>query len=57
MDTKHNPEFTLMEAYKAYADLDVMMDQTEAMYKYIAEKVYGRYIFNWCGDEINLEGK
>ena len=57
LDTKHNPEFTLMEAYKAYADLDVMMDQTEAMYKYIAEKVYGRYIFNWCGEEINLDGK
>jgi len=57
MDPKHNPEFTLMEAYKAYADLEVMMDQTEAMYKYIAEKVYGKTIFNFCGEEIDLSGK
>ena len=57
MDPKHNPEFTLMEAYKAYANLEVMMDQTEDMFKYIASEVYGRTTFNWCGNEINLDGK
>ncbi len=57
MDPKHNPEFTLMEAYKAYANLEVMMDQTEDMFKAIADEVYGRRVFNWCGDEINLDGK
>ena len=46
MDPQHNPEFTLMEAYKAYANLEVMMDQTEDMFKYIASEVYGRTTFN-----------
>ncbi len=54
MDPKHNPEFTLMEAYLAYSDLEGMMELTENMYKTIAEKVYGRYIFNWGGNEIDL---
>jgi len=57
MDPKHNPEFTLMEAYKAYANLEVMMDQTEDMFKAIADEVYGKRVFNWCGDDINLDGK
>ena len=57
MDPKHNPEFTLMEAYQAFANLEVMMDQTEDMFKTIAEEVYGRYVFNWCGNEIDLSGK
>ena len=57
MDSKHNPEFTLMEAYLAYGNLEVMMDQTEAMFKKIAHDVYGRTTFNWCGEEINLDGK
>ena len=57
MDPKHNPEFTLMEAYLAYGNLEVMMDQTEAMFKKIAHDVYGRTTFNWCGEEINLDGK
>ena len=57
MDPKHNPEFTLMEAYQAFANLEVMMDQTEDMFKAIAEEVYGRYVFNWCGNEIDLSGK
>ena len=39
MDPKHNPEFTLMEAYLAYGNLEVMMDQTEAMFKKIADDV------------------
>ncbi len=56
MDPKHNPEFTLMEAYLAYSNLEGMMDMTEAMYQEIANKVFNRMIFNWCGYEINLEG-
>ena len=46
MDPKHNPEFTLMEAYLAYSNLDGMMELTESMFKEIASKVYGRYTFN-----------
>ena len=56
MDTKHNPEFTLMEAYLAYSNLEGMMDMTEAMYQTIANKVFGKMNYNWCGNEINLEG-
>ena len=56
MDQKHNPEFTLMEAYLAYSNLEGMMEQTESMFKTIANEVYGREVFNWCGNEINLGG-
>ena len=56
MDPKHNPEFTLMEAYLAYSDLEGMMDLTEGMYTTIARDVMGKMTYNWCGDEINLEG-
>ncbi len=56
MDPKHNPEFTLMEAYLAYSDLEGMMDMTEAMYTTIAKDVVGKMTYNWCGNEINLEG-
>ena len=56
MDPKHNPEFTLMEAYLAYSDLEGMMDLTEEMYTTIAKEVMGKMIYNWCGNEINLEG-
>jgi lysyl-tRNA synthetase class 2 len=56
MDPKHNPEFTLMEAYLAYSDLEGMMDLTEAMYTAIAKEVVGKMTYNWCGNEINLEG-
>lgn len=56
MDPRHNPEFTLMEAYLAYSDLDGMMDLTENMYKKIATDVMGKMVYNWCGDEINLDG-
>jgi len=55
MDPKHNPEFTLMEAYLAYSDLEGMMDLTENMYQTIARDVFGKMIYNWCGYEINLE--
>lgn len=56
MDTRHNPEFTLMEAYLAYSDLEGMMDLTEGMYTKIAKEVIGKMTYNWCGNEINLEG-
>lgn len=56
MDPKHNPEFTLMEAYLAYSDLEGMMDLTEDMYQTIAKEVFGKMAYNWCGNEINLEG-
>ena len=57
MDPKHNPEFTLMEAYLAYSDLEGMMDLTEKMFLNIANKVFdGKMIYNWCGNEINIAG-
>ena len=56
MDPKHNPEFTLMEAYLAYSNLEGMMDLTENMFQTIAKDVIGKMVYNWCGDEINLEG-
>ena len=56
MDPKHNPEFTLMEAYLALSDLEGMMDLTEEMYTTIAKNVVGKMTYNWCGNEINLEG-
>ena len=56
MDPKHNPEFTLMEAYLAYSDLEGMMDLTENMYQTIAREVTHKMVYNWYGHEINLEG-
>ena len=56
MDLKHNPEFTLMEAYLAYSDLNGMMDLTERMYQKIANDVMGKMIYNWNGHEIDLTG-
>ncbi len=56
MDTRHNPEFTELEAYLAYSNLDGMMDMTEEMFQTIGKEVFGRLKFNWLGHEINLEG-
>ena len=56
MDPRHNPEFTLMEAYLAYSNLEGMMELTETMYKTIAKDVFGKYVYNWCGNEIDLSG-
>lgn len=56
MDPKHNPEFTLMEAYLAYSDLEGMMDLTERMYQSIANNVIGKMTYNFSGYEINLNG-
>ena len=54
MDPKHNPEFTLMEAYLAYSNLEGMMDLTEGMFREIASKVTKKDVYNWCGNEIDL---
>ena len=56
MDPMHNPEFTLMEAYLAYSNLEGMMEMTESMFKTIAKDIFGKYTFNWNGNEINLDG-
>ena len=56
MDPKHNPEFTLMEAYLAYSDLEGMMELTEGMFQTIAKNVMGKTTYNFGGYEINLEG-
>ncbi len=57
MDPKHNPEFTLMEAYLAYSDLEGMMDLTEKLFQTIAKEVYGKMIFHWDENDIDLSGK
>ena len=56
MDPQHNPEFTLMEVYQAYSDLDGMMELTESMYKEIANKVCGKTTFHYLGHDIDLSG-
>ncbi len=56
MDTKHNPEFTLMEAYLAYSDLEGMMDLTENMFKTIAKEVFNKMTYKFSGYDINLDG-
>ena len=56
MDPKHNPEFTLMEAYLAYSDLEGMMDLTEKMYQTIAKDVFGKMDYKFSGYDINLQG-
>jgi len=56
MDQKHNPEFTSLEAYLAYANLDTWMDLTEEMFHEIA-KVVGKDVYNWNGNEINIGEK
>lgn len=55
MDPNHNPEFTLMEAYLAYSNLEGMMDLTEGMYTTIAKEVMGKMTFRYNGYDINLE--
>ena len=57
MDPQHNPEFTMMELYQAYSDLEGMMDLTEEMYQTIARDVCGKTKFNYLGHEIDLSGK
>lgn len=54
IDTTHNPEFTTMEAYQAFANLDDMMEMTEDLYHYLAKSVVGKEQFTWFGNEIDL---
>ena len=54
VDTRHNPEFTLMELYQAYTDYHGMMDLTENLYRYVAQQVLGTTVINYNGVEMDL---
>ncbi len=54
LDTRHNPEFTLMELYQAYTDYNGMMDLTENLYRYVAKEVTGSEILTYGGHEMDL---
>ena len=54
LDTRHNPEFTLMELYQAYTDYHGMMDLTEHMYRFLAQEVCGSTTITYNGTEIDL---
>ena len=56
MDLKHNPEFTTMEAYCAYSDLEGMMEMNEQLFEYVAMEVFGKTEFEFMGKTINLKG-
>ena len=55
MDLKHNPEFTTMEAYCAYSDLEGMMKLTEGLYEYVAMEVFGTTEFEFMGHTVSLK--
>lgn len=55
MDPKHNPEFTTVELYQAYADFHDMMDIAEGVYTTFAQKYLGTYELEWMGEKINLK--
>ena len=54
LDTRHNPEFTLMELYQAYTDYHGMMDLTENLYRYVAKEVLGTTVITYNGIEMDL---
>ena len=54
VDTRHNPEFTLMELYQAYTDYEGMMELTESMFRYLAEKVCGSSVISYNGTVIDM---
>lgn len=54
VDTRHNPEFTLMELYQAFTDYEGMMELTESMYRYVAEKVCGSAVLSYNGTVIDM---
>ncbi|WP_416390587.1 lysine--tRNA ligase [[Clostridium] scindens] len=54
LDTRHNPEFTLMELYQAYTDYNGMMDLTENLYRHVAQEVLGTTIITYNGVEMDL---
>ena len=55
IDTRHNPEFTMMELYQAYTDYEGMMELTESMFRHLARKVCGSAVITYCGTEIDME--
>jgi lysyl-tRNA synthetase class 2 len=57
VSTRHNPEFTMVEFYQAYATYDDLMDMTEQMFAHIAEEVNGSTSITYQGDHIELGGK
>lgn len=54
VDTRHNPEFTLMELYQAYTDYNGMMELTENLYRYLAQEVVGSTTITYNGIEMDL---
>ena len=54
VDTRHNPEFTLMELYQAYTDYNGMMELTESMFRYLAQKVCGSAVITYGDHQIDL---
>ena len=54
LDTRHNPEFTLMELYQAYTDYHGMMDLTENLYRFVALEVLGTTMITYGGVEMDL---
>lgn len=54
LDTRHNPEFTLMELYQAYTDYNGMMDLTENLYRHVAQEVCGSLVIPYADAEIDL---
>ena len=54
LDTRHNPEFTLMELYQAYTDYNGMMDLTEKLYRHVAQQVLGTTTITYNGVEMDL---
>lgn len=54
VDTRHNPEFTLMELYQAYTDYNGMMDLTEKLYRHVAQEVLGTTVITYNGIEMDL---
>ena len=57
MDATHNPEFTMLESYEAYADFNDIMDLTEGIFQHVAKNIVGKEIIEYNGKDINIGGK